>query len=41
VPDEFSGLALAVVIGFVLWRYYKKHEEILLAEAERELARQA
>jgi hypothetical protein len=34
-------LALAVVIGFVLWRYYKKHEETLLAKAEREMARQA
>jgi hypothetical protein len=35
------SLALAVVIGFVLWRYCKKHEEILLAKAEREMARQA
>jgi hypothetical protein len=24
----------------VLWRYYKKHEENLLAKAEREMARQ-
>jgi len=28
------------VAGFMLWRYYKKHEENLLAKAEREMARQ-
>ena len=30
----------ALIAGFVLWRYYKKHEENLLAKAEREMARQ-
>jgi len=35
------AVGLLVVIGFVLWRYYKKHEETLLAKAEREMARQA
>jgi membrane protein DedA with SNARE-associated domain len=39
-PVGWAMLALAVVIGFVLWRYYKKHEETLLAKAEREMARQ-
>jgi hypothetical protein len=29
---------LAVIIGFALWRYYKKNEENLLAKAEREMA---
>jgi hypothetical protein len=33
-------LATALACGFVLWRYYKKHEESLLAAAEREMARQ-
>jgi hypothetical protein len=28
------------IIGFVLWRYYKKHEESLLAKVEREMVRQ-
>jgi hypothetical protein len=25
---------------FAMWRYYKKHEESLLARAEREMAQQ-
>ena len=40
-PVGWALLALAVVIGFVSWRYYKKHEETLLAKAEREMARGA
>jgi membrane protein DedA with SNARE-associated domain len=39
-PVGWALLALAAVIGFVLWRYYKKHEETLLARAEREMAQQ-
>jgi membrane protein DedA with SNARE-associated domain len=39
-PVGWAMLVVAVVIGFVLWRYYKKHEETLLAKAEREMARQ-
>jgi hypothetical protein len=38
-PVGWALLALAVVTGFVLWRYYKKHEETLLAKAEREMVR--
>jgi membrane protein DedA with SNARE-associated domain len=34
-PVGWVLLAIAVVIGFVAWRYYKKHEETLLAAAER------
>jgi membrane protein DedA with SNARE-associated domain len=39
-PVGWALLALAIVIGFVFWRYYKKHEETLLAKAEREMVRQ-
>jgi hypothetical protein len=39
-PIGWTLLALAVVIGFASWRYYKKHKETLLAKAEREMARQ-
>ena len=39
-PVGWALLALAVVFGFVFWRYYKKHEEALLAKAEREMVRQ-
>jgi membrane protein DedA with SNARE-associated domain len=39
-PAGWVLLALAFAIGFVLWRYYKKHEESLLANAEREMSRQ-
>jgi membrane protein DedA with SNARE-associated domain len=38
-PAGWVLLALAFAIGFVLWRYYKKHEESLLANAEREMSR--
>jgi hypothetical protein len=38
VGREFGepSLALAVVIGFVLWRYYKKHEEILCGTGSKD-----
>jgi membrane protein DedA with SNARE-associated domain len=38
-PAGWVLLALAFAIGFVLWRCYKKHEESLLANAEREMSR--
>lgn len=40
-PVGWIALGLAVVSGFVLWRFYKKHEERLLVTAEREMAREA
>jgi membrane protein DedA with SNARE-associated domain len=40
-PVGWVALTVALIAGFVLWRYYKKHEENLLAKAEREMARQA
>ena len=39
-PVGWALLAAALIGAFVLWRYYKKHEESLLAKAEREMARQ-
>lgn len=39
-PIGWIALALAVVGGFALWRFYKHHEERLLAAAEREMARE-
>jgi len=39
-PAGWAALVAALVAGFMLWRYYKKHEENLLAKAEREMARQ-
>ena len=39
-PVGWIALALAVVGGFVLWRFYKKHEARLLEAAEREMARE-
>ena len=39
-PVGWALLIAALIAGFVLWRYYKKHEENLLAKAEDEMARQ-
>jgi hypothetical protein len=39
-PAGWALLAVALIVGFVLWRYYKNHEESLLAQAELEMARQ-
>ena len=41
-PAGWALLTVALIVGFVLWRYYyyKNHEESLLAKAEREMARQ-
>lgn len=39
-PIGWIALGLAVVGGFLLWRFYKRHEEELLAAAERDMARE-
>jgi membrane protein DedA with SNARE-associated domain len=39
-PVGWALLAVALIGGFGLWRYYKKHEEGLLAKAELEMSRQ-
>jgi membrane protein DedA with SNARE-associated domain len=39
-PAGWAMLAVALIVGLVLWRYYKNHEESLLAQAELEMARQ-
>jgi membrane protein DedA with SNARE-associated domain len=39
-PMGWALLLAAFAGGFGLWRYYKKHEENLLAKAEDEMARQ-
>jgi membrane protein DedA with SNARE-associated domain len=39
-PIGWVLLIAALILIFVLWRYYKKNEEALLAKAEREMARQ-
>jgi membrane protein DedA with SNARE-associated domain len=39
-PIGWTLLTIALIAGFVLWRYYKKHEENLLAAAESEMKRQ-
>ena len=39
-PIGWATLVLAVIIGFALWRYYKKNEERFLAEAEAAAARE-
>ena len=38
-PIGWSMLILALACGFVLWRYFKKHEASLLDKAELEMAR--
>ena len=37
-PFGWLAFAAAVIALFVIWRYYKHHEEQLLRDAERELA---
>jgi hypothetical protein len=32
-------LLLALALGFVLWRYFKSHEDNLLSKAELEMAK--
>jgi multidrug resistance efflux pump len=39
-PVGWAMLTAALIAGFLLWRYYKNHEESLLAKAELEMARQ-
>jgi hypothetical protein len=39
-PVGWGMLTVALIVGFILWRYYKKHEESLLATAERKMAQQ-
>ena len=36
-PIGWVALAAAVIGAFLLWRFYKRHEERLLDEAEREM----
>jgi hypothetical protein len=38
-PVGWAMLIFALVTLFVLWRYFKHHEEALLLKAEREKAR--
>jgi membrane protein DedA with SNARE-associated domain len=38
-PIGWAMLILALACGFILWRYFKKHEESLLDKAELEMAR--
>ena len=39
-PVGWILLGATLIVGFLLWRYYKTHEESLLAKAELEMARQ-
>ena len=39
-PVGWVALGLAVIGGFMLWRFYKANEERLLEAAEREMARE-
>jgi hypothetical protein len=36
----WAALMVALIGGFMRWRYHKRHEESLLAKAEREMERQ-
>jgi membrane protein DedA with SNARE-associated domain len=38
-PVGWTMLIAALIAGFALWRYFKKHEEMLLAMAERDAAK--
>jgi membrane protein DedA with SNARE-associated domain len=38
-PVGWAMLIAALIAGFLLWRYYKNHEESLLAKAELEMER--
>jgi membrane protein DedA with SNARE-associated domain len=37
-PIGWAALVLALVAAFILWRFFKSHEEQLLANAEAELS---
>ena len=39
-PVGWAALAFALIGVVILWRFFKRHEERLLAEAERAIARQ-
>ena len=39
-PLGWTLLIGALIVALAMWRYYKKHEESLLARAEREMAQQ-
>ena len=39
-PVGWIALVLAVIGGFLLWRFYKRNEERLIETAEREMARE-
>jgi membrane protein DedA with SNARE-associated domain len=39
-PVGWAGFSLAVIGAFVLWRFFKRHEERLLADAERAVGQQ-
>ena len=39
-PVGWVALGLALIGGFLLWRFYKRNEEALLAAAERDMARE-
>ena len=37
-PIGWAALVLALVAAFILWRFFKSHEEQLIANAEAELS---
>ena len=39
-PLGWTLLIGALIVALAMWRYYKRHEESLLARAEREMAQQ-